>query len=379
MKAMILAAGEGTRLRPYTQIQPKPAIPFCGYPLLYYSLFQLNALNVDQLVVNLFHLPAKVKKVIDSDRVKDLFFNVVYTNEFELGTLLGSGGGIAYAKKYLEESNPFLVCNGDEVIIPAQLDFMLKFKEAFDAIHPISLLLTMEHPEAGKKFGAVWVDEDNKVIGFGKTPPASEKKLRPLHFLGTQLLSNKIYKYLPNGVESNILYDALTKAIAQNEKVYAHTIQCDWFETGNIADYLHATDEVLKLIEKKNPYLVDFFNFWKKPFKNGISQSVTVQEQNSNSISKISTDNKEIIKDININTSKNTKLLEFGEYVFEIIGNQKVFRHKSVNLDFNNDISGFIVLGKNASIEKNIQLQNVVLADFAKGNQNLSQQLVLNE
>jgi mannose-1-phosphate guanylyltransferase len=258
MRAMILAAGEGQRFRPFTEIQPKPAIPFCGYPLLYFSLFQIHKLLITKLVINTYHLPEKIEKLV-SDLPSIFSYQVAISNEKKLGKLLGSGGGIAYAKRHLEGDGSFLVLNADEVIVPKNPNIMVDFLEYFERTKSFASLLTMEHPEAGKKFGAVWVDAKNRVVGFGRIPPKSDPVLRPLHFLGTQILKDSIFTYLSADQESNILYDTISLAIQNGEHVTVFPIDCFWHETGNPQDFLIATEHILKLNQDGNPYLKEFY------------------------------------------------------------------------------------------------------------------------
>src|SRR5690606_13360447 len=92
----------------------------------------------------------------------------------------------------------------------------------------LATIIVMDHPEAGKKFGAVWVDEAGRVMGFGKTniPDATAK-----HYVGTMILNARVIRHIPLK-EINILYDTLLPLLKE-EPVYAHTIQCTWYETGN--------------------------------------------------------------------------------------------------------------------------------------------------
>lgn len=260
MRAMILAAGEGTRLRPYTEVLPKPAISMLNVPLGYYSLHHILDLGITEVVVNTYHLPEKIKEIFLAApfKPKDLYFSA------EVGSILGSGGGLAKARNWLE-GDSILLMNGDEVIIPKSAGEVQRFKAVFEELRPLSLLLTMEHPEAGTKFGGVWVDKNDRVWGFGKTAPSVDATvgvLRPLHFLGCQILAAKIFDYLPQGIESNILYDGLTQAISEGHVVLAHVINCDWFETGNPQDFLIATGELLKMLSNRHDFLKSFIQKW---------------------------------------------------------------------------------------------------------------------
>jgi mannose-1-phosphate guanylyltransferase len=317
MKAMILAAGEGQRFRPYTEMVPKPALPFCGYPLLYYSLFQLRGLALSEIILNAYHLPDKIQKLVEN---LPLCFEYVakISNEKTFGKLLGSGGGIAFAKNFLKGDDPFVVLNGDEVILPLNKNYMVEFYNYFKTQNSLACLLTTSHPEAGKKFGAVWVDESNRVYGFGKIAPVGGSNLKPLHFLGTQILDAKIFNYLEYGIESNILYDALNAAILKNEKIYAFPIDCYWYETGNLLDFLNATDQTLNLIQQKYDYLINFYN-------------------------------------------------ELGnEYSYTKVKSRTILSHRSAEVSYQAEISGFLVAGPNSIVDKTVNLKNVVLGENYK-------------
>lgn len=314
MKAMILAAGEGQRFRPFTEILPKPAIPFCGYPLLYFSLYQLQKLSISELVINAYHLPDKIKGVV-KDLPSVFSFKVNISDERIFGKLLGSGGGIALAKNHLMGEGSFLVLNADEVILPKQPDFMVNFKKYFENSNAFATLLTMNHPEAGKKFGAVWVDPNNKVKGFGKTPPAGATSLRPLHFLGTQILKDSVFNYLKSGEESNILYDAMVAAIYNGETVNAFPIECYWHETGNLQDFLIASEYCLNMIANKDPYLTSFY------------------QQMGN------------------------------EFYFVPNAQFPFFVHQSVSGCENVILDGFCVIGAGSKIQADTQLKNVIISN----------------
>src|SRR6187402_2717354 len=98
MKAMILCAGLGTRLRPHTEKLAKPAIPFLNIPLLGYSLFHLETLGLSTLVANTHHLPETVKKAALFATVGSKY-KTFFTEEQP--EILSSGGGIWRAEQYL--------------------------------------------------------------------------------------------------------------------------------------------------------------------------------------------------------------------------------------------------------------------------------------
>ncbi len=239
MNAMFLAAGEGTRLRPHTLVLPKPAIPFLNLPLASYALSFLESAGVEKLVVNTFHLP---------EQLMDAFKRIPYKSkeiEFvhEQGEILGSGGGLKNAEKHFIGEEDFVMMNADEIILPKDTQVIRTALQLHKRNRSIATLLVMDYPGVGTKFGGVWC-KDSTVVGFGKDPlPNSD---RAWHYIGLQVLNEKVFKYIPAQGPSNILYDVLTAAIAAGEDVQIYPIRCSWFETGNEKDFLEATSNCLK-------------------------------------------------------------------------------------------------------------------------------------
>ncbi len=249
MNVMLLAAGEGTRLRPYTTILPKPAIPFLNVPLAGHALGFLHNIAVDNLVVNTFHLPEKVHTLFEDlpHGAKQLHFSD------EKGEILGSGGGLGKARQYFQSGGSFLMMNADEVILPVDPNIVAKALQQHESSGALATLMVMEHPMVGTQFGGVWADENHNVLGFGKDK--KNGSVKGWHFIGAQILSERVFNYIPKAGASNILYDALVSGIAQGELVKAFPFDCTWFETGNPHDFQEAAASCLQtLLSKENTF-----------------------------------------------------------------------------------------------------------------------------
>ncbi len=244
MNIMMLAAGEGTRLRPHTNFLPKPAIPFLNIPLFVHSLHFLSEIEISKLVMNTFHLPERLK-----EKTTEYSFDFPVFFSDEKKTLLGSGGGLRNALTHFQDQDHFIVVNGDELVIPSRSGQLQCAIEYHKNSKNIATLLVMDHPEVGTKFGGVWTDDHNCILGFGKNKV--EKATRAHHNIGVMIFSREIFKYIPDGV-SNILYDVLTSAIKDGKRAQVYSLSCFWFETGNSADFILATKECLKLITPKD-------------------------------------------------------------------------------------------------------------------------------
>ena len=109
MKAMIFAAGLGTRLRPLTDTMPKALVPVCGNPLLYHVITKLKAAGYTELVINVHHFAGQIREYLATH---DFGLSISVSDESDL--LLETGGGIAHAKDLLLPTDePFLIHNVD--------------------------------------------------------------------------------------------------------------------------------------------------------------------------------------------------------------------------------------------------------------------------
>ncbi len=268
MKAMILAAGFGQRFLPHTNILPKPALPFLNIPILYYPIYLLlshfNAhhsrsdhLGLTQLVINTHHLPEILRQLMD--RKKDWPFSVTFSHETQI---LGTGGGLARVADEFQSERLFLLCNGDTLIFPSRKEILpLMIQQHVDR-NAIATLLVMKHPDLLNSLGAVWIDSKTKTVqGFGKRSPSgaptSSGDLEPYHYVGLQVLSPRIFRYLSKETPSDLFRDGLQNAIHSGEKVCVLEDEALWFETGNLKNYLEATLEAIQMVHQSRHWLLD--------------------------------------------------------------------------------------------------------------------------
>ncbi|MEK6774192.1 MAG: NDP-sugar synthase [Bdellovibrionota bacterium] len=323
MKVMLLAAGEGTRFKPHTLKLPKPSLPLLNVPLAFYALEVLQEFGSIDLIVNTFHLPEKIVETFETTRTYLNSLNFSHEKK-----LLGSGGGLWQAKKYFSNEEDFILMNADEVILSHHAGQLQKAYEQHRSSKALSTLVVMDHPEVGTKFGGVWLNSKNQVIGFGKTRPIDAKN--GYHFIGLQFLSKKIFQYLPDG-ESNILLNAVMNGINSNEKVQIFKMQAHWFETGNLQDYLLATDQCLRLLGEE---------------KNSILSNITKK------------------------FAANSLLEKTAQGTFFIDKTARVQK---------NQLSGFAVIGANVKIDECVKIKNSVIGPGAvlSGQKEVTSELIL--
>lgn len=244
MRAMILAAGYGTRLWPLTVDRTKPAIPFLGKPLVGYVAEYLARFGCREVVVNLHHQPLSVKAALgDGSRFG---VRLRYVEEPEI---LGTSGALDNARALLD-SDTFIVVNG-KIVTDIDLTEALATHRRMNALATLVLLRNT----ARERFTVVETSNGH-IKGFGGYPaPASDNAGEkdagpdaPLMFTGIQILEPRIFDFIPRGVFSHSTTDVYPKAWAAGETIAAHVGEGMWYELSTIQRYLEVS---LKLMAGK--------------------------------------------------------------------------------------------------------------------------------
>lgn len=150
---MIVAAGQGTRLRPLTELRPKPALPVRGIPLIAYDLALLARHGVEEVVINVHHLAEQLQET--AERWCPPGLRLHFSHERQL---LDTGGGIRRVAAFLCESDPCLILGGD-MILDADLGALVR--EHREQERAVTVLLR-DDPRA-ERFGSLGLDEGGRV------------------------------------------------------------------------------------------------------------------------------------------------------------------------------------------------------------------------
>lgn len=248
MKAMILAAGYGTRLFPLTIDRTKPAIPLLGKPLVGYVAEYLATFGITEVIVNLHHQPDSVKRALGDGSA----FGVRITYTLEHPEILGTAGALDNARKHLNDDT-FLVINGK---IVTDIDIH-KAVEAHRRSGAVATMVVKENT-AREPFSEVFVEND-QVMGFGGFPvPGDSDGPDPIMYTGIQILEPSVFDYIPRGVYSDIVPTFYSPAIRKGEKIGAHLTEGQWFELSTMHRYLDISLKLLnctdhRLVVGKNP------------------------------------------------------------------------------------------------------------------------------
>lgn len=244
MRAMILAAGLGTRLRPLSMVRPKVLTPLRGVSILDFWLWRLHQAGIEAVVINAWHLQEQVTAAIAQGRWP------IPVQVLVEPLLLGTGGGIANALSFFE-GEPFLVINGDIVCDVPLAEVVHQFRDS-----GASAGLLMHDCD---EFKNVAVDADGRIVGFGRelsnlVKDGPERKV--LAFTGIHVIDPEVMSGVPRGQPWDILtvYRGLIRAGKAPAALQLPPFW--WRETGSLESYVRLHEELGQLEANAVPPLL---------------------------------------------------------------------------------------------------------------------------
>ncbi len=238
MKAIILAGGIGTRLRPLSCTRPKLLFPILNKSLLDWTLERLAETGVNGVT-----LAVKYMAEVFMHRYGESKHGLKITYSIEKKPM-HTGGAIKYAEELIGHEEPFLVLNGD-IFTTIDYTALIKKHEENRAVATIALY-RVEDPS---RYGTVKLTEKNSVTQFiEKAPPG--KAPSNLINAGVYVLDPKIFDYIPGGCPVSIEHEVFPK-LAEEGKLFGHEFNEIWVDIGKPADYLKANRVLLDAEPKK--------------------------------------------------------------------------------------------------------------------------------
>lgn len=234
MRAMILAAGLGTRLQPLTQMIPKPLLPLMFRPSLGCLIEQLREHGIRDIAINMHHHAAQLRDWLgDGERWG------VRLHLSEEPAILGTAGGIKQVESFIADS-PCLVINAD---IITTLNFRTLW--AWHRQHQALVTMVLRPDTAARQYGAVIVDRQSQVLQINGRPPSpSPLPGQETIFTGIQIISPQVLEGIPQGVFSSTTADIYPSLVEQGG-VYGYVDTGYWIDIGIPARYLQAHWDIL--------------------------------------------------------------------------------------------------------------------------------------
>lgn len=232
MRAMILAAGLGTRLRPLTDYIPKPLLPVVGVPNIVRVIHLLKKAGVRDIVINLHHLPEMIESALGSG--DSLGVAIEYTRE---PVLLGTAGGIRNALAHLGKET-FIVINGDSFYAP-DIGKALAYHKKVGAL---ATLVVRSDPRA-ESYGAVGMDGTGKVVRLAWVKSGVTAESLGM-FTGVHIMEPSFAEELP--ASGCIVRKTYMPLIEQGAPIFGFFNDGWFFDLGTPSDYLHANLALLR-------------------------------------------------------------------------------------------------------------------------------------
>lgn len=238
-RAMILAAGYGTRLGDLTAVRPKPMLPICGAPLVRWGVLWLRAQGVREIVINLHHLGQQIADELGDGSA--LGVAIAYTHED--GQILGTGGGLREARSLLDDGaeTPIVVVNG-KILTDLELAPVLAAHRARAAEATMVL-----RPDAeGIWGGSLAADESGQTLAtfLGQTRAGAQPG-PAMMFTGVHVIQPRFLDRVPREGEQCIVRTAYRELFHEDRGIDVHVQHGYWWEHSTIPRYLQGIANVL--------------------------------------------------------------------------------------------------------------------------------------
>jgi NDP-sugar pyrophosphorylase family protein len=233
MKAILLAGGKGTRLRPLTLHTPKPIVPIFSRPFLYYQLDLLRQIpGITEVILSLNYQPRRIEEVFGNGA--DLGINIRYLVE---PSPLGTGGAIKFAEPHLD--GPVIVFNGD-VLTQIDLNAVLALHRERKAKATI-VLTPVANPTA---YGLVETEADGSVRRFLEKPNPDEITCDTIN-AGIYILEPETFDRIPKDTPYSIERAYFPSLVERKETFVAYVYRGYWIDIGTPAKYMQVHRDIM--------------------------------------------------------------------------------------------------------------------------------------
>ncbi len=232
MKAVVMAGGSGSRLRPLTINRPKPMVPLVNKPVVVHILELLKRHGITDVVLTLQYMAEDIQDYLGDGST--LGMNVQYSVE-ELP--LGTAGSVKQAQALLDDT--FIVVSGDAVT-DIDLSKVIAFHKAKEAMATIALYRVANPLE----YGVVITDDDGRVRQFQEKPSWGEVVSDTVN-TGIYVLEPQVLDYFAPETNFDFSKDLFPMLLANDDPMYGYVAEGYWCDVGNIAEYMRASNDML--------------------------------------------------------------------------------------------------------------------------------------
>lgn len=247
MKAMILAAGKGTRVRPLTYELPKPMIPILGKPVMEYLVEELARHGFDQIMVNVSHLPDRIEHYFGDGRRWGVEIGYSFEGHIEDGTIVAEPVGSAGGLKRIQDfsgffDDTFLVVCGDALI---DLDLTAAIRRHWQSRAAASLVVH-EVPHARvSNYGVVVCGDDGRISSFQEKPAVDEARSNLVN-TGIYIFEPQVLDLVPSDTDFDIGSELFPRILERGLEFNAIREPFNWIDIGRLSDYWEANQQLMR-------------------------------------------------------------------------------------------------------------------------------------
>jgi mannose-1-phosphate guanylyltransferase/phosphomannomutase len=233
MRAVVMAGGEGSRLRPITANRPKPLVPVCNRPIMEHILLLLRAQGITEVVATLHYLADAIQGYFGDGSEWDL--KLTYSIE---DTPLGTAGSVKQAEALLRDDT-FLIISGD-ALTDVNLQPALEFHRERNALATL-ILARVPNP---LEFGVVITDETGRILRFLEKPSWGEVFSDTVN-TGIYILEPEIFDYMEPGKPYDFSQDLFPLLLREGKPLYGYVMSEYWSDIGSLQQYREAHHDML--------------------------------------------------------------------------------------------------------------------------------------
>jgi mannose-1-phosphate guanylyltransferase len=228
MKAVVLAGGLGTRLRPLTYVMPKAMLPVGDRPIIEHIINYLKNGMIDEIIIATAYLGKYIEDYLNEGEDWDVHI------QYARGKRpLGTGGQLKTAESFIDDT--FVLMNGD-ILIEVLISEMVQFHKAKGGLGTVALKPYF----FPVKYGIIDVTADNLIMEWREKP-----NIRLTMNIGLYVLEPKIFDYIPPDCPVSLERETFPKVIESGEKLYGYTTETNYLDIGDIESLDKAQQEFL--------------------------------------------------------------------------------------------------------------------------------------
>lgn len=233
MKAVVMAGGEGSRLRPLTIRRPKPMVPIVGKPVMEHILNLLKRHGITEVVITVQYLASNIEDYFGNG--SQFGMRITYSRE---DVPLGTAGSVKNAEDQLTE--PFLVISGD-ALTDYNLTDIIKYHQEKKAM----ATLTLAHVHNPLEYGVIITNEEGHITQFLEKPSWGEVFSDTIN-TGIYVLDPKIFSYFEKNKQFDFSQELFPMMLKNGDPIYGYISNGYWCDVGNLSEYMRANADVLQ-------------------------------------------------------------------------------------------------------------------------------------